>query len=98
MGQAHDTITYAPAVAGKPGKLVTGSTGVAASDDIFEAADIKNKPVRIGKGVAVRPLNRDPVIRPSDCLAALAADDVFFLLRLRRLFLFVKNSNIALGI
>ena len=51
MGQAHQTITYPPAVSGKPGELVAGSTGVAASDDLFEAADVESDAMRIGEGV-----------------------------------------------
>jgi len=97
MGQAHRTITDPPVIAGKPGKLVGGSSGVSASDDASKATDIKDDPMRIGEGVPVGPLDGKSVIRPGDCLPALPAQDVFFLLGRRFFKLLFQDSGFAFG-
>ena len=96
MGQANRTITYPPVIAGKPGKLIGGSSGVSAPDDPSKATDIKDDPMRIGKGVPVGPLDGKSVIRPGNCLPALTAQDIFFLLRRLILSLFFEKGGFAL--
>jgi hypothetical protein len=81
MRQTHGTKANPPAVARKPGKFVCGGSGIPAPSNIFETTNLKDKPVRIGKGVPVRSLHGDTVDRPGERLAALAAKYVFFLLR-----------------
>jgi len=51
MGQAHAAETNSPAVTRKPGKLIRGCAGIAATDNIFKTADFENDPVRVGKRV-----------------------------------------------
>ena len=53
VGQAHAAKADSPAVAREPAEFVGGCAGIAAADDIFETPDLKNNPVRIGKGVLV---------------------------------------------
>ena len=97
MGQAHRTITYPPVITGKPGKLIRGSAGVTAPDNASKATDIEDDPVRIGKSVAVGPLDGKSVIRPGDCLPALTAQDVFLLLGRWFFNLLFQDSGFALG-
>ena len=53
VGQAHAAKADSPAVPREPAELVGGRTGIAAAGDVFETPDLKNDPVRIGKGVLV---------------------------------------------
>ncbi len=81
MGQAHAAETYSPAVTRKPGKLIRGCAGIAATDNITKTADLENNPVRVGKRVLVRTLNGNTLHRPGNRLTALAAEYIFLLLR-----------------
>ena len=53
VGQAHTAKADSPAVTCKPAELIRGLAGIPATGDIFEASDLKNNPVWIGKGVLV---------------------------------------------
>jgi hypothetical protein len=97
MGQTHGAITNPPTIARKPGKLVGGGAGVAAPAHVSEATDIEDDPMRVGKGVPVRSLNSNTVIRSGDCLMALAAQYIFFVLRRLLLSFFFKDAGFARG-
>jgi hypothetical protein len=93
--QAHAAETNSPAVARKPAEFIGGRSGIPAAGDIFKTADLKDDPVRVGKGVLVGSLHRNPFSRPGDGLAALAADDIFLFLRGSLCGLLLSGCNFA---
>jgi len=95
MGQAHGTKTHPPAVACKPGEFIGGGSGITAPLNIFKASDFKDNPVGIGKRVPVGALHRDPFGRAGNCLTALAAKDIFFLIGRWILRFFFKDVGMA---
>jgi hypothetical protein len=81
MNPAGGANTHPPIMPSKPGEFLRGRADRPAPLSAPKAADFKNDPMRIGKGVAVLALDADALGRPGDGMQATAAEDVSFLFR-----------------